>query len=77
VAVLSVREDSAAFVANIRAGHIITEVFGTPVKNTDELLAELANHDLTKLLRIRVHDGQFDRAVFLELPANKDTTVEP
>ena len=68
VVVITVRPNSAAHGAGVRRGHIITGVFGTPVTNTDELVAELTRHDMTRPIRVRVHDGESDSAVVLVLP---------
>ena len=66
ILVLSVRPGSAAEEAGIVRGHIITAVFDTAVNDVETLLAEISRHDINRPVRLRIHDGNIERAVFLE-----------
>jgi len=68
VVVQSTRPNSAAELAGVVPGVIITHVMDTAVSNVDELVVELNKHDLTQGVRLRlVIEGRV-RIVVIDLP---------
>ena len=64
-----VRRNSSANLTRIERGSVILEVMDISVSTVEEFIDEVAKHDLTKGVRVRVQNSDgFLRFELLELP---------
>lgn len=67
VMITSVRRNSIAGSERLQRGMIITQVMGEPVESIDELVDAIAEHDITKGVRVRIRTWNSTEREFLSL----------